>query len=375
MKILNLFKICGILIFFTKLVNCKFNDLSLVNRKNISSKKIISCILPSFSYNSIKIPSKSSYIILKNTPKLIDIPRLPKLNLSKINSFLKLIRYNNILPTILLFFSGGYIMNPSILNLLSSTKFIVSLINTILVMSSSMIINDIFDIEVDKTNNPKRPLVNGEISKKMAFLYTFILIGLCQYLNYRFLPFNAQLLINIATFNIIIYTPYIKQIPLIKNIFCANIVAFSIFFGGLASSEINIFDNKNIELLSIAIKLVFFGSLYNELLLDLSDYDGDLKNNINTIPVLYGKDFTWILASAILNFNILYNTLGLAYLYNYKISIFMLFIGGLLLKNLENIHFYNYSKNIIKNAVQESNKPLFLALIYLCTLSKKPLVH
>jgi 4-hydroxybenzoate polyprenyltransferase len=373
MKILNLFKICGILIFFTKLVNCKFNDLSLVNRKNISSKKIISCILPSFSYNSIKIPSKSSYIILKNTPKLIDIPpRLPNLKLSKINSFLKLIRYTNILPTILLFFSGGYIINPCLSNLLYSTKFIISLINTILVMSNSMILNDIFDIEVDKTNNPNRPLASGEISKKMAILYAFILFGLIQYLNLKYLPYNIQLLINVAIFNTVIYTPFIKKIPFIKNIFCANIVAFSIFFGGLASSKINIFDNKNIELLSVAIKIVFFGSLYNELLLDLSDYDGDLKNNIETIPVLYGKEFTWMLACAILNFNILYNALNLSYLYNYRIGIIMLCIGGFFFENLENIMKYDYSKNIIKNAVKKSNKPLFLALIYLCVLSRKP---
>ena len=369
MKFLNLFNIFGILIYFTQLANSKFNNNFLI-RKNISSKRIISCILPNFSYNSIKITSKSSKIILKNTPKLIDILRLPKLNLSKINSFLKLIRYNNILPTILLFFSGGYIMNPSIFKLLSSTKFIISLINTILVMSNSMIINDIFDIEVDKTNNPNRPLASGEISKKIAVLYAFILFGLCQYLNFKFLPNNIILLINIAIFNTIIYTPYIKQIPLIKNIFCANIVAFSIFFGGLASSEINIFDNKNIELLSIAIKLVFFGSLYNELLLDLSDYDGDLKNNIQTIPVLYGEDFTWILACGILNFNILYNAISLSYLYNYKIGIVILFIGSLFFKNLESISYNNYSKNIIKNTVKESNKPLFFALIYLCALSK-----
>ena len=78
------------------------------------------------------------------------------------------------------------------------------------------------------------------------------------------------------------------------------------------------------------------------------------------------------LACAILNFNILYNTLNLSHLYSYKIGIVILCIGGFFFENLENIMKYNYSKNIIKNAVKESNKPLFFALIYLCALSKKP---
>jgi len=86
-------------------------------------------------------------------------------------SFLKLIRSKNILPTLLLSFSGGFVMNPSIYNILKSSIFITSTIITLLIMSCSMIINDIFDINIDKINNSKRPLVTGEVSIKEASIY------------------------------------------------------------------------------------------------------------------------------------------------------------------------------------------------------------
>ena len=63
-----------------------------------------------------------------------------------------LIRSENIFPTLLLSFSGGWIVNPSIYNLLKNKSFIVSNIVTILIMCSSMIINDIVDINIDKMN-------------------------------------------------------------------------------------------------------------------------------------------------------------------------------------------------------------------------------
>jgi geranylgeranylglycerol-phosphate geranylgeranyltransferase len=90
--------------------------------------------------------------------------------------FFKLIRYKSLLPTSLLCFTGGWIMNPSIYNLLHSQSFIISVINTLLVMSNSMVINDIYDIEIDKINNPNRPLINGKITRNEAILFSFFLL-------------------------------------------------------------------------------------------------------------------------------------------------------------------------------------------------------
>jgi 4-hydroxybenzoate polyprenyltransferase len=179
-----------------------------------------------FQFHSNKIPNYSLHTVKKK----IDIP-------NKINHFAKLIRSESILPTSLLCFTGGFIMNPSIIDLIKNHRYIVSTINTILIMSSSMIVNDIFDIELDRLDHPNRPLVNGDIKIVDAIGYLFGLLSLTEFLNLRFLPGNLQGIFHLAIVNILLYTPIYKKIPFIKNIFCAAIISFSIFVSGLSATK------------------------------------------------------------------------------------------------------------------------------------------
>ena len=294
--------------------------------------------------------------------------------IDKSKNYLKLIRSENIIPTLLLSFTGGWITNPSIYNLLSSKTFITSTLITQFIMSSSMIMNDIYDFDIDKINNPKRPLISGKISMKEAIFLNSILLLLSEYLNIFFLPNYLHIIVHLSIINITMYTPILKKILFIKNISCASLVTFSIFFASLSSITSITSTNKlielnsNFKLLSILLKFIFYGSLYNELLLDISDYDGDKINNIKTIPVIFGKNIAWIFANIILYINILFNTFSLSYLYNFDIGIILSFICFPTLFNLYKIKKKNYSKEIIKYTVFETNKTLFLSLLYFCSI-------
>ena len=131
--------------------------------------------------------------------------------IKKIRNISKLTRSGNIIPTLLLSFSGGWIMNPSISNLIYSAPFITSNINAILIMSLSMILNDLFDIEVDKLNNPSRPLITGEISKIEAITLSGLLLVIIKYLTNRYLPGNIQFITDLILFDIVLYTPILKK--------------------------------------------------------------------------------------------------------------------------------------------------------------------
>lgn len=286
----------------------------------------------------------------------------------KTKNFIKLIRPINIIPTLALSFYGGFMMNKSLYKLLKSSSFIVSVINTILIMSSGMIINDIIDISIDKTNNPDRPLVNGDVSLREAKIYVLLLLVLTEFLSFKFLPNELQLIVNLAIVNIGIYTSFLKKIPLIKNLSCAFLVAFSSVFSGMASVE-NIFLHKNISLLLITSYLVFIGSLCNEILLDISDIIGDKLNKINTIAVLYGEDFSLNLVEYILKINVMFVTIFVANLFNIQKGLPLLVILSPLVNNLNKIRKYNYSYNIIRKQVKKTNKPLFMSLLYLILLS------
>jgi geranylgeranylglycerol-phosphate geranylgeranyltransferase len=290
----------------------------------------------------------------------------------KTQGFIKIIRPQNIIPTLFLSFTGGWISNPSIKSLLNCPKFIVSSINAVSVMSISMIINDLFDLELDKINNPKRPLVTGEITKAEAIIYNCILIGLTELLSFKYLATKSIIFVNLALLNVIIYTPFLKRLLFIKNVSCASLVSFSIFFSGLASISLqNTFlDNKSRSLLWIAVRTIFFGSLFNELLLDMHDYEGDKKFNINTFPVVFGLEKSWVLANIIMKTNIAWNSFHIMYLYNFQIGIIFSFILYPLLFDLRRIKISGFSKESISKSISNSNVPLFLLLIYLCILVK-----
>jgi 4-hydroxybenzoate polyprenyltransferase len=274
----------------------------------------------------------------------------------------RLIRAESILPTSLLCFTGGFMMNPSIIGLLQTPKFLVSTLNTIFIMSSSMIVNDIFDINLDKIDHPDRPLVNGCISRNTAIIYFLGFLSTVEFLNVRFLPDNLQTIFHLAIINILLYTPIYKKIPFVKNIFCATMIAFSIFVSGLSATKELMVVNPGFSILSIALSVVFFGSWYNEVLLDITDYEGDRQNGIYTVPVLFGKKNAWRFASFLLFFNILFNTLSLSYLYGRGVGFILPLIFSPMVYDCLSI-------SNTKHAVNNTRKSLFLFVLFLCGLS------
>lgn len=346
---MNLKYIYTIFLFFSK-VSFSFINKSTtqLNRRNI--KKY------AYPFNSVEYKNNNNLIINKI--------------INKKKNFTLLIRSDNIIPTLLLNFSGGWIVNPNLYNLFNSMPFIISIITTILIMCSSMIINDILDINIDKINYPNKPLVNGSISIKEAYCYLFILLSLTELLSLKYLPIKMQFIINLSILNIILYTPFFKKLTFIKNISCAFLVSYSVIFSSLGS---NINLTKNKELLKILYSTIFFGSFYNELLLDICDYEGDKRNNIPTIPVIYGNKISINLLFYMTNTLLLLNTFFLQKLYNFKIALLFPIIFFKLLFNLIKIKNNNYSKLLIIYSVKNTNNSLFLLLFYICSLATLPM--
>ena len=290
--------------------------------------------------------------------------------IKKINGFTKLIRPTNIIPTIFLGISSGFIMNPSFHALLKCKPFILSNAIILLIMSNSMIINDLFDIHVDRKNNPSRPLVTGVIKKRDAIIASLFLFGLTEYLNIKGISSELRIIPRISNLIILFYTPLLKRIPFIKNVSCSLLVSFSVLFTGLCADANNFFMiNKNFALLALLAELLFTGSFYNELLLDISDISGDKINRIYTMPVLVGEKETLKIIGNVTVFNILWCAMNLTYMFDIYRGMLLFFLCFPFLKNLVLINDSNYSKESIKYAVKETIKPMVSCLLYLCLLS------
>jgi 4-hydroxybenzoate polyprenyltransferase len=300
--------------------------------------------------------SRKIGIVINANPKCIN--NFTKINngidKSKLLSYSKLLRTNNIVPTFLLNILAGWLTLPSYKLFFSKNFWAFSLI-TQLTMMNSMVINDIFDLKIDLINNNNRPLVNKEISIKEAhclYISTNVVITLLSALFFHQKHFYKY----IYTINLILflYTPYLKKILFIKNITCASVVASTIL---LTSKSIALNDQlalsfllqnftpsymPYINLIDITSKFLFLSSLYIELLLDVKDIHGDKENNIVTIPNHFGVKKTFDLLMILFTGNFLYHINIFYKNHNYK-----LFIGFI----LTNVHFFKNLFRLRKNEI------------------------
>jgi len=303
------------------------------------------------------------------TPSPSPSPSPPRLSIqNKTTEFLKLIRVKNSIPTLFLCGSGGWLMNPSVSSLLHSTSYIFASINTLLIMSASMVINDLYDLEVDKINNPERPLVTGTITKREAIVIFICLISLSEYLNLAFLPINLQPIIHLSILFIYLYTPIFKKIMVVKNISCAGLVSFSLFFSALAASQTPLALNNRFELLILGCNLIFTGSWTNEILLDICDYEGDKKQKLQTLPTILGKETSWTCAGLVLYMGVAVNVMKLVTLFNARYA--FCFIACLLPQfyYLFEIKKKEYSNESIDKYLNHTNKTLVLLFLYLVNM-------
>jgi hypothetical protein len=184
-------KIISYLYIFSLLVN------NIVNCYHINKLKN-NLISPSYHTERRIIPSriiknKSLFRLnsnLNTNIKFVDNNILK----NKLIGYLKLIRYKNIFPTIYLFLTGAWIVNPNI-NILHNKTLLYSLISTLCILMSNMVINDIFDMKLDRINNPLRPLITGDVSVTEANILLIILLSITEYINICILPNELQQII------------------------------------------------------------------------------------------------------------------------------------------------------------------------------------
>ena len=158
--------------------------------------------------------------------------------------------------------------------------------------SPAMIINDYFDIEVDRVNSPHRPLPSGLIlpTTAIAFAIVTTLIGLVASV---FIGKVAVLLFIIFWLIGFLYNWKLKVMGLLGNLLVSSSVAITTITGGIVVGEPW---NKTVWILSL---MVFLFDLGEEIAADAMDIEGDKKRNVKSIAILIGK-MNALLISALL---------------------------------------------------------------------------
>ena len=141
-------------------------------------------------------------------------------------------------------------------------------------------LNDVVDFKIDLINRPMRPLPSRFVQKRTALFMSIFLFSIGTMLCLELSETAKVIGIVIAMPFMVIYTKFLKGIPLVGNITIAFILGLSFLFCGAAFN--------NMSPMWIPMILAFGLTLVRELVKDIADMDGDKSAGHRTFPITAG---------------------------------------------------------------------------------------
>ena len=166
-------------------------------------------------------------------------------------------------------------------------NFILGILAYFFIAGAGMIINDIYDIEIDKINRPERPIPSGRISLNQAkwlFIGTYILGVALAIINSLIFSLGWLNIFFAAFFGFIgwIYARWGKKSGFPGNIIVSISFSIGLLYGAVLNSSI-------IPLYIYFFFLTaFFLLLAREIVKGCEDIEGDKEEGIKTLAITIG---------------------------------------------------------------------------------------
>lgn len=149
-------------------------------------------------------------------------------------------------------------------------------------------INDYFDREIDRINQPDRAIPRGAVTPRGALWFSAVLF-LAAVALALLLPVLAIAIAVINLIALVTYTEYFKGLPGLGNALVAYLVGSTFLFGAAAVGEL-----QSVVVLAL---LAGTATLTREIIKDVEDIDGDREEGLNTLPIAIGpRRALWVAA-------------------------------------------------------------------------------
>jgi len=159
-----------------------------------------------------------------------------------------------------------------------NNKIILAGVIGFLVCAFGNIVNDLKDIQIDRINNPRRPLVSGKVHKKVAVIMSIIFVVI-SLITASLLNLKPFLLVLFTILLLYLYAFYFKKTPS-ANFIVALISGLSFILGG--------FITDNILSLIPAIFAILIHTP-REIIKDIMDIKGDREFGVASLVIIYGE--------------------------------------------------------------------------------------
>lgn len=196
-------------------------------------------------------------------------------------SFFEILRPFNCLMASLAVFLGAIISFGSFYPLYFIPTYLGALV-VFVICGSGNVLNDYYDLEIDKINAPKRPIPSGRMSPKTAFNYSLVLFLGGIIISY-FINMESLIIAIIASVLLTVYAKYGKKMGFLGNIIVASLVGFTLIYGALSIYPQGVL-SKTIILALCAV----LANIAREIIKDIEDLEGDKKSGTLSLPSVYG---------------------------------------------------------------------------------------
>ncbi|ELY52467.1 geranylgeranylglycerol-phosphate geranylgeranyltransferase [Natronococcus jeotgali] len=181
------------------------------------------------------------------------------------------------------FVAGGVTSHP--------VEVVAAVVATGLAVGAGNAINDYFDREIDRINQPQRAIPRGAVSPRGALLFSAALfagaIGFALVL-----PRLALAIAGINLLALVAYTELFKGLPGLGNALVAYLVGSTFLFGAAAVGEIGP--------AAVLFLLAGVATLTREIIKDVEDLEGDREEGLRTLPIAIGERPALWVATALL---------------------------------------------------------------------------
>nr|WP_316560240.1 geranylgeranylglycerol-phosphate geranylgeranyltransferase [Methanimicrococcus sp. Es2] len=217
--------------------------------------------------------------------------------IQKISTYLEFMRYKNAamagVSSIVAVFIASSILNYQMDGDLfhTITHLFYIFIMVFLATGAGNMLNDYYDVDIDRINKPNRPLPSGRIGLKEAVYLTIICFSVALLIAFLINPV-AGIIGFINVFILIWYAKTLKRTVLLGNLSIAYLTGSTFLFGA------SFLGTDGVLVMIPLFLLAFLATAAREIVKDIEDIKGDSEDGAVTFPIKYGEKPAIYLAAA-----------------------------------------------------------------------------
>lgn len=181
--------------------------------------------------------------------------------------------------------------------------FLLLIIASVLIAAAGYIINDYFDLNIDRVNKPDKNVIDRTIKRRWAIVQHIVIslagILISIYIDYTTSTFWLGIANLVCVLLLFGYSISLKKKLLIGNILISAltawvvIVAFlcyyrTMFCAGCDPGYYDVYQHRFTRISILYAGFAFIISLIREVVKDMEDMDGDARYGCRTMPIVWG---------------------------------------------------------------------------------------